>query len=140
MAKTLNRVELLGRLGKDAELKYTPNGTALANMNLATNQSWKDKDGNWKEKTDWHRLVVWNKLAEVAGEYCKKGDQVFVAGRLETRVWEKDGQKHYMTEVVVQELILLGNKGHSKSEQPKETESNIPPDPPPAATDNELPF
>lgn len=115
MARGLNKVMLIGHLGKDPELKYTPGGAAVASFSLATNESYKDKEGNQQEKTEWHRLVVWNKQAEIAAEYLKKGQQVFVEGKLQTRSWEKDGQKHYMTEVVVLNFQMLGRKGEGGS-------------------------
>lgn len=111
MSRGLNKVFLLGHLGKDPELKYTPGGAAVATFNLATNENYKDKTGNEVSKTEWHRLVVWNKQAEIAAQYLKKGAQVFVEGKLQTRLWEKDGQKHYMTEIVVINFQMLGVKG-----------------------------
>ena len=141
MARGLNKVMLIGHLGKDPELKYTPGGAAVATLSLATNESYKDKDGNQQDKTEWHRLVVWNKQAEIAAEYLKKGQQVFVEGKLQTRSWEKDGQKHYMTEIVVLNFQMLGRKGEGGGGAP-----DIPPlsdelAPPPPQTDREdLPF
>lgn len=141
MARGLNKVMLIGHLGKDPELKYTPGGAAVATLSLATNESYKDKDGNQQEKTEWHRLVVWNKQAEIAAEYLKKGQQVFVEGKLQTRTWEKDGQKHYMTEIVVFNFQMLGRKGEGGGGAP-----DIPPPsddlaPPPPQSDREdLPF
>jgi single-strand DNA-binding protein len=141
MARGLNKVMLIGHLGKDPELKYTPGGAAVATFSLATNESYKDKEGNQQEKTEWHRLVVWNKQAEIAAEYLKKGQQVFVEGKLQTRTWEKDGQKHYMTEIVVLNFQMLGRKGEGGGGGP-----DIPPPsddlaPPPPQSDREdLPF
>jgi single-strand DNA-binding protein len=141
MARGLNKVMLIGHLGKDPELKYTPGGAAVATLSLATNESYKDKEGNQQEKTEWHRLVVWNKQAEIAAEYLKKGQQVFVEGKLQTRTWEKDGQKHYMTEILVFNFQMLGRKGEGGGGAP-----DIPPPsddlaPPPHIGDKEdLPF
>ena len=104
----MNKVILLGRLGKDPELKYTANGKAYCNLNLATSESWKDKDGNKQESTEWHRLTSWGRQAEVMAEYLKKGSQILVTGKLKTRDYEKDGQKHYMTEVIVSEFEFTG--------------------------------
>ncbi len=118
MARGLNKVMLIGHLGKDPELKYTPGGAAVATFSLATTEGYKDKEGNWQERPEWHRLVVWNKQAEVAAEYLKKGQQIFVEGRLQTRTWEKDGQKHYTTEIVVQNFQMLGRKGEGGSGAP----------------------
>ena len=110
MAKSVNKVILIGNLGKDPEVKYTPSGTAMAKFTLATNERYKDKDGQWQDRTEWHNVVAWNKLGEIAGEYLKKGRPVYIEGRLQTRSWEKDGQKHYKTEVVASDLVLLGGR------------------------------
>src|SRR5574341_2214723 len=111
MARSLNKVMLIGHLGGDPELKYTPGGAAVATFSVATNETYKDKEGNQQEKTDWHRIVVWNKLAEIAAEYLKKGRLVYLEGRLQTRSWnDKDGNKRYTTEVVAQNLQMLDRK------------------------------
>src|SRR5260370_37092680 len=111
--KSLNKVQLIGNLGKDPEVKYTPQGTPVAKIALATNERFKDKDGNWQDRTEWHNVVLWQRLAEIAGEYLKKGGKVYVEGRLQTRSWDDktSGQKKYMTEVVASDLILLGGRG-----------------------------
>lgn len=109
MASGVNKVMLIGRLGNDPEVRYTSNGGAVANFNVATNESWTDKQGQKQEKTEWHRIVVWGKLAELCGQYLSKGRQVFVEGRLQTREWQdKEGGKRYTTEVVVQNVQFLG--------------------------------
>lgn len=110
MAKSVNKVILIGNLGKDPEVKYTPNGTALARFSLATNERYKDKSGEWQDRTEWHNIVAWQRTAEIAGEYLKKGRTVYVEGRLQTRSWDdkESGQKKYMTEIVVSDLVLLG--------------------------------
>lgn len=113
MAKSVNKVILIGTLGKDPELKYTPQGTPVAKFSIATNEGYKDKQsGEWKERTEWHNIVAWQRTAEVAAEYLKKGRQVYIEGRITTRSWDdKDsGQKRYMTEIVVNDLVLLGGK------------------------------
>jgi single-strand DNA-binding protein len=107
--KSLNRVTLLGTAGKDPEIKYVPSGTAVANISLATNERYKDGE-EWKERTEWHNIVLWQRLAEIAGEYVKKGSRLYIEGRLQTRSWDKDGQKQYKTEIVGQELILLDGR------------------------------
>ena len=113
---TLNKVQLIGRLGGDPDLKYTPSGTAVANFSMATNRVWKDQDGNKQEETDWHRIVLWRKLAEIAGEYLQKGSLTYIEGRLQTRSWEDDnGNKHYMTEVVAENLVMLGSKNNGQN-------------------------
>ena len=113
MAKSVNKVILLGTLGKDPELKYTPQGTAVAKFSMATNESYKDKQsGEWKERTEWHNIVCWQRTAEVAAEYLKKGSKAYIEGRITTRSWDdKDsGQKRYMTEIVVNDLVLVGGR------------------------------
>jgi single-strand DNA-binding protein len=129
MAGSLNRVTLIGHLGGDPELKYTPGGSAIATFSVATNQSWKDKEGNLKEEVEWHRLVVWNKLAEIVAEYCKKGSQIYADGRLKTRSWtDKDGVKRYTTEVVAQNVIFLGGgKGAGRETPPTPSEESASP-------------
>ena len=109
MAKDLNKVMLIGRTGKDVELRYTQGGTAVANFSLATNEKYKDNAGEYQEKTEWHNIVVWGKLAEIAGEYLKKGSKAYFEGKLQTRKWDdKDGNTRYSTEVVAQDMIMLG--------------------------------
>ncbi len=111
--KSLNRVQLIGNLGKDPEIKYTPQGTPVAKLTIATNERFKDKSGEWQDRTEWHNVVLWQRLAEIAGEYLKKGGKVYIEGRLQTRSWDDktSGQKKYMTEVVASDLILLGGRG-----------------------------
>jgi single-strand DNA-binding protein len=109
--KSVNRVTLLGNLGKDPEVKYTPSGTAIATLNIATNYRSKDKtSGEWVDHTEWHRVVCWERLAEIAGEYLKKGRPVYIEGRLQTRSWDdkESGQKKFMTEIIANDLVLLG--------------------------------
>ncbi|MBU0513641.1 MAG: single-stranded DNA-binding protein [Proteobacteria bacterium] len=108
MGGSVNRVTLLGNLGRDPEIRYTTDGRAIANFTLATSERFKDKDGEWQEKTEWHRVVFFGRTAEVCGEYLHKGKQVYVEGRLQTRKWEKDGEDRYTTEVVGQNLQMLG--------------------------------
>lgn len=116
MARGVNKVILIGNLGGDPELRYTPNGTAVASFSLATTEGRKDKDGNWNDHTEWHRIVAWSKLAETVGEYLKKGSQVYIEGRLQTRQWEdKEGVKRYTTEVVTQNLQMLGRRSEGSS-------------------------
>jgi single-strand DNA-binding protein len=111
--KSINKVILIGNLGKDPEVKYTPQGTPVAKITLATNERFKGKDGNWQDRTEWHNVVLWQRLAEIAGEYLKKGGKVYIEGLLQTRSWDDktSGQKKYMTEVVASDLVLLGGRG-----------------------------
>ncbi len=108
---TLNKVQLIGRLGADPELRYTTNGAAVASFNVATNESYKDKDGKQVEQTDWHRVVVWRKLAEICGQYLKKGSLVYIEGKLKSRSYEdKDKQKKFITEIIGDNMQMLGGK------------------------------
>jgi len=118
MAKSVNKVILIGNLGKDPEVKYTPQGTAVARLTVATNERYKDKSGEWQDRTEWHNVVLWQRLAEIAGEYLKKGGKVYVEGRLQTRSWDdkQTNQKKYMTEVVANDLVLLSGRGEGGGE------------------------
>ncbi len=113
--KGVNKVILVGNLGKDPEMKYTPQGTAVAKFSVATGDRYKDKEGNWQDRTEWHNVTAWGRTAEIATEYLKKGRQVYIEGSLRTHSWDdkQTGQKKYMTEVVVNELVLLGGRGES---------------------------
>jgi single-strand DNA-binding protein len=109
---SVNKVILVGNLGRDAELKYTPNGSAVATLNMATTETWNDKSGQKQEKTEWHRVVMWGKSAENIAEYLTKGKQIYVEGRLQTRQWDdKDGNKRYTTEIRSDRVVLLGGGG-----------------------------
>jgi single-strand DNA-binding protein len=112
MARGINKVILVGNLGKDPEIRYSASGAAIANITVATSDNWKDKQtGEKQERTEWHRVVFFNRLAEVVGEYLKKGSQVYVEGRLQTRKWQdKDGQDRYTTEIVASEMQMLGGR------------------------------
>ena len=119
MAKSVNKVILVGNLGKDPEVKYTPQGTAVATITVATSENFKDKSGEWQERTEWHNVVLWQRLAEIAGEYLKKGNKVYIEGRLQTRSWDdkQTGQKRYATEVVANEMVLLGGRSSGGGEE-----------------------
>lgn len=108
----VNKVILIGNLGRDPEVRFTPSGAAVANFTIATSENWTDKGGQKQERTEWHRIVLWGKQAELAGEYLKKGRQVYIEGRLQTREWtDKEGKKNYTTEVVGSNMTFLGPKG-----------------------------
>jgi len=108
---SVNKVILIGNLGRDPETRYMPEGGAITNISIATTEKWKDKNGEMQEKTEWHRVAFFGKLAEIAGEYLKKGSQVYVEGRLQTRKWQdKDGQDKYMTEIVANQMQMLGSR------------------------------
>jgi single-strand DNA-binding protein len=111
MSKTLNKVILLGYLGDDPKFKYSSNNQAKAAFSIATDLTWKDENGNIREKTGWHRIVAWRKMAEICNTYLKKGSKVYIEGRLQTRSWDdKDNKKNYMTEINLEELIMLSGK------------------------------
>ena len=113
MARGVNKVILVGNLGKDPEIRYTPSGSAVANVTIATSDQWKDKQtGEQQERTEWHRVVFFNRLAEVVGEYVKKGQQIYVEGRIQTRKWQdQSGQDRWSTEIVANEMQMLGGRG-----------------------------
>lgn len=140
MSRSLNKVLLIGNLGKDPELKYTPSGVAVATFSIATSESWKDQEGNQQEKTEWHNIVAWRKLAEICGEYLKKGKKVYIEGKLQTRNYEKDGIKRYVTEIVADQLIMLdggGGGGGRVNNGTSQEASSAPADIP---KDDDLPF
>ena len=117
MARGVNKVILIGNLGRDPEVRYMPNGGAVANLALATSESWKDKNtGEQQEKTEWHRVVMFRRLAEIAGEYLKKGSKVYIEGKLQTKKWQdNNGQDRYTTEIVANELQMLDSRGAGAS-------------------------
>lgn len=114
----INKVILVGNLGRDPEIRYTPSGQAVANFTVATSEKWKDKNsGEMQENTEWHRIVVWGGLAEICGKYLSKGRQVYLEGRLQTRKWQgQDGQDRYTTEVVCREMKMLGGRGEGPAQ------------------------
>lgn len=112
MARGINKVILIGNLGQEPEIKYMPNGNAVANITVATSESWKDKNtGEQVSKTEWHKVVFFRRLAEIVGEYLHKGSKIYVEGKLQTRKWEKDGQTHYATEIIASEMQMLDSRG-----------------------------
>jgi len=113
---SVNKVLLIGNLGQDPEVKFLPNGNAVCNFSIATTEKWKRKDGSDNEKTEWHRIVIFGKLAEIAGQYLKKGKQVYIEGKIQTRQWEdKDGNKRYTTEIIANQMTMLGGKGQTET-------------------------
>ena len=128
----INKVFIIGRLGKDPEVRYTPNGDAVANFSIATSDEWKDKDtGVKKENTQWHNIVAWRRLGEICGEYLHKGSQCYVEGKLQTRSWDDNGVKKYMTEIIANNVQFLGGKSDSMQTPRAE---------PVAPGDKEVPF
>lgn len=112
---SVNKAIVLGNLGQDPDVRSTSSGQMVANFSLATNRSWTDRNGQRQEQTEWHKIVAWAKLAEIIEQYLKKGDQVYIEGRLQTRTWEdKSGEKRYTTEIVAQEMVMLGSGGGAR--------------------------
>ncbi|MDR3477141.1 MAG: single-stranded DNA-binding protein [Gammaproteobacteria bacterium] len=149
MAKgSVNKVILVGNLGKDPEVRYTPNGLAVANITIATTEVWKDKaSGENTERTEWHRVVMYSRLAEITGEYLRKGSKVYIEGRLQTRKWQDktSGQDRYTTEIVAETLEMLGGKAGSSNDAPHaSSEKSAPMDAPQAEAtdsfDDDIPF
>ncbi len=122
MARGINKVILVGNLGKDPEMKYTASGAAIANITVATSESWNDKQTNERvEKTEWHRVVFFRRLAEIVGEYLRKGSQVYIEGKLQTRKWQdQNGQDRYTTEIVASEMQMLGSRGGDAGVRPQQ--------------------
>jgi single-strand DNA-binding protein len=148
MARGVNKVILIGNLGKDPEVRYMPNGNAVANITLATSESWKDKtSGEQQEKTEWHRIVMFRRLGEIAGEYLKKGSKVYIEGKLQTRKWQDNsGNDRYTTEIVADQMQMLDSRGGSSANFSDESKSAPAMAPAPAAAaaggdfDDDIPF
>jgi single-strand DNA-binding protein len=136
---SVNKVILMGRLGKDPEIRYTPGGTAVAKFSLATEEVFKGKDSQTTKKTEWHNVVAFGRTAEICGEYLRKGSQIYVEGRLQTQKWQdREGATHYKTEVVIGNLQMLGSPGGAKGKQ-AESQSG-PMDQPASIPDDDIPF
>lgn len=142
--KSLNKATLIGNLGKDPELRYTSSGVPVATFSVATNEQWKDSDGNVQERTEWHNIVAWQKLAEICAEYLKKGSKVYIEGRIQTRSWDdkNTGQKRYITEIIASDMIMLDSKGNSGrgATDAVESEKAREPRTPEAEEKDDLPF
>ena len=141
----INKVIIVGNLGQDPEIKYTAGGAAVTTLSIATSDSWKDKDsGMDQERTEWHRVVLWRRLAEVAGEYLKKGSKVYIEGQLQTRKWEQEGQTRYTTEIIARDMQFLDSRGSSNNESiQKSSEMNdqsVADVPDSAIDDDDIPF
>lgn len=150
---SVNKVILVGNLGKDPELRYTASGTAVVNFSLATTERYKDRDGNNQEKTEWHNIVAWRQLAEICGKYLSKGRQVYIEGKIQTRSYEdRDGNKRYITEIVADQMQMLGGRGdnqgggsYQRSEPRQERPAQSQPqqnqyEEPPFNPDDDIPF
>ena len=143
MANGLNKAILIGNLGRDPEVRYTPSGLAVANFSIATSETWTNKEGEKETRTEWHRIVAFGKLGEICGEYLSKGRQVYIEGKLQTRQWEKDGVTRYTTEVVASEMKMLGSKSQGDGYRPSDS-STAPeysgPPLPGTQDDDDIPF
>jgi len=138
---SLNKVMLIGNLGKDPELRYTASGQAVAGFSLATSEKFKNRSGEFEERTEWHNIVAWGRLAEIAGEYLSKGKTVFVEGRLQTRKWQdKSGNDRYTTEVVCEKMQMLSPKGEKRGGDAHSTGESVHYDEAPAFQDDDIPF
>ena len=150
MARGVNKVTLIGNLGADPEIRYTNSGSAVANVRLATAESWRDKEsGEQQERTEWHRVVFFSRLAEIVGEYLKKGSQIYVEGRIQTRKWQdRDGNDRYTTEIIANEMQMLGGRGgrdnagsNFQADKPQSTNaSTAVAEPPMDDFDDDIPF
>jgi len=137
----VNKVILVGNLGRDPEVRYIRDGTAVANLRIATSETWNDANGQKQERTEWHRVVAWGKLAEIAKEYMTKGRQIYVEGRLQTRSWDdREGNKRYTTEVRADQMIMLGTRGDGGGARDSSPDPGPPPEEPFQATDEDVPF
>ncbi len=132
MSRSLNKVQIIGRLGQDPDVRYTANGSAMANLSVATSESWTDKQsGEQKERTEWHRVVMYRGLAEIADKYLRKGAQIYIEGSLQTRKWQdKEGRDRYTTEIVARDLIMLGGSGQGSEQARRPAPSSAATTPP----------
>ena len=146
MARGINKVILVGNLGADPETRYMPSGSAVTNLSVATSESWKDKQtGEQKDRTEWHKVAMFNRLAEIAAEYLRKGSQVYIEGKLRTRKWQdRDGNDRWTTEVIADEMQMLGGRGGGGGAAPMSSSpgpsSSPPPQPGPDDFDDDIPF
>jgi single-strand DNA-binding protein len=145
MPKSVNKVILVGNVGADPEVKYTPSGIPVGKFSLATNERFKNKSGEWQDRTEWHNIVAWQRLAEIVGEYVSKGSKVYIEGKLQTSSWEdqRSGEKKYRTEIVARDIVLLGlrENGNSKAEPATNGERREPDDAGSGEiTDEDIPF
>jgi single-strand DNA-binding protein len=141
-AKSVNKVILVGNLGRDPEVKYTAGGVPVAKFSVATNERFKDRQGQWQDRTEWHHVVAWQRLAEIVGEYLREGSKLYVEGRLQTSTWEdrQNGGKRYRTEIVARDIVLLGprDNGQGRSEETPSGESTA--EPTTTEAEDEVPF
>jgi single-strand DNA-binding protein len=127
MPKSVNKVILVGNVGQDPEVKYTPSGTPIAKLSLATNERFKDRSDEWQERTEWHSIIAWQRLAEIVGEYIKKGSKLYIEGKLQTSSWEdrQSGTKRYRTEIVARDIVLLGSHENADGHEHRGSNGNV---------------
>jgi single-strand DNA-binding protein len=142
MAKSVNKVILIGNAGQDPEVKYTASGVPVAKVSLATSERFKDRNEQWQDRTEWHNIVAWQRLAEIVGEYVRKGSKVYVEGKLQTSTWEdkQTGEKKYRTEVVAREILLLSSRENGKGDKQTTAGEESTPDSVSAPLDDDIPF
>lgn len=142
MAKSVNKVILVGNVGQDPEVKYTPSGVPVARVSLATNERFKDANDQWQDRTEWHSIVAWQGLAEIVGEYVRKGAKLYIEGKLQTASWQdrQSGEKKYRTEIVARDLVLLGSRENRQNAAAQAAGHGSDTEPPRTAVDDEIPF
>jgi single-strand DNA-binding protein len=142
MAKSVNKVILGGNVGQDPEVKYTPSGVPVAKLSIATNERFKDKNDVWQDRTEWHTAVAWQRLAEIVGEYVRKGSKLYIEGKLQTSSWEdkQSGERKYRTEIVARDIVLLGPRDNGQEGREEMSSGQSSPEPAPALADEDIPF
>lgn len=142
MVKSVNKVILVGNVGQDPEVKYTPSGIPVARLSLATNERFKDKNDHWQDRTEWHSIVAWQRLAEIVGEYVRKGTKLYIEGKLQTTSWQdrQSGEKKYRTEIVARDIILLGSRENGEKSAVETSNEKSGPEPVSSVVDEDIPF
>ena len=142
MAKSVNKVILVGNVGQDPEVKYTPSGVPVAKISLATNERFKDNNDQWQDRTEWHSVVAWQRLAEIVGEYVRKGTRLYIEGKLQTTSWQdrQSGEKKYRTEIVARDLVLLDSRENEHNAAATAAGDAPDTEPSPAIVDDDIPF
>jgi single-strand DNA-binding protein len=142
MARSVNKVILVGNVGQDPEVKYTPSGVPVAKLSIATNERFKDKNVVWQDRTEWHTAVAWQRLAEIVGEYVRKGSKLYIEGKLQTSSWEdkQSGERKYRTEIVARDIVLLGPRDNGQEGREEMSSGQSSPEPAPALADEDIPF
>ena len=142
MAKSVNKVILVGNVGQDPEVKYTASGVPVAKVSLATNERFKDRNEQWQDRTEWHSVVAWQRLAEIVGEYVRKGSKLYVEGKLQTSTWEdkQNGEKKYRTEIVARDIVFLGSPDNGAEGSPEQSTDEPHMEPAAGFADSDIPF